>query len=61
MSQPILPDHHLEKRLGPWSALALNMSNMIGVGPFITLDPLVWSAGILQALALCSAGDNIAS
>ena len=23
--------------MGPWSALALNMSNMIGVGPFITL------------------------
>lgn len=50
MSQPILPDHHLEKRLGPWSATALNMSNMIGVGPFITLPALMATLGGPQSM-----------
>lgn len=38
MSQP-----HLERRFGPLHATALNMSNMIGIGPFITI-PLLMSA-----------------
>lgn len=50
MSQPILPDHHLEKRMGPWSATALNMSNMIGVGPFITLPALMATLGGPQSM-----------
>lgn len=50
MSQPILPDHHLERRMGPWSATALNMSNMIGVGPFITLPALMATLGGPQSI-----------
>ncbi len=50
MSQPILPDHHLERRVGPWSATALNMSNMIGVGPFITLPALMATLGGPQSM-----------
>src|SRR2546428_6693178 len=34
---------HLERRLGLLQATALNMSNMIGIGPFITI-PLLMSA-----------------
>lgn len=40
----------LEKRMGVWSATALNMSNMIGVGPFITLPILTTAMGGPQAL-----------
>lgn len=36
--------------MGPWSATALNMSNMIGVGPFITLPILTTAMGGPQAL-----------
>ncbi|HZO84653.1 MAG TPA: amino acid permease, partial [Verrucomicrobiae bacterium] len=34
---------HLERRFGLLQATALNMSNMIGIGPFITI-PLLMSA-----------------
>ena len=37
------PKPHLERRFGLLQATALNMSNMIGVGPFITI-PLLMSA-----------------
>lgn len=50
MSQPLLPEGHLERRLGPWSATALNMSNMIGVGPFITLPALMATLGGPQSM-----------
>lgn len=53
---------HLERRFGFLHASALNMSNMIGVGPFITI-PLLMSAmngpqamlGWLAALVICLA------
>ena len=32
---------HLQRRFGMLEATALNMSNMIGVGPFITLPALM--------------------
>ena len=32
---------HLQRRLGLLQATALNMSNMVGVGPFITIPLLM--------------------
>lgn len=40
----------LERRMGVWSATALNMSNMVGVGPFITLPILTTAMGGPQAI-----------
>src|SRR5437667_11469427 len=33
-------EHHLLRRFGLLQATALNMTNMIGIGPFITIPPL---------------------
>ena len=44
------PPPALEQRLGFWSATALNMSNMIGVGPFITLPALMATLGGPQSI-----------
>lgn len=41
---------HLERRVGLGSAVTLNMLNMIGVGPFITLPLVVAAMGGSQAL-----------
>lgn len=41
---------HLERRVGLASAVSLNMMNMIGVGPFITLPLVVAAMGGSQAL-----------
>src|SRR5689334_24704930 len=35
------PQPHLERRFGLLQATALNMTNMIGVGPFITIPALM--------------------
>jgi amino acid transporter len=49
MSSP--PDRpHLERRIGLLPATALNMSNMIGIGPFITIPLLMTGLGGPQAL-----------
>jgi len=40
----------LERRLGLLQATALNMSNMIGVGPFITIPGLMAAMGGPQAI-----------
>jgi hypothetical protein len=32
---------HLERRLGTLQATALNMANMVGVGPFLTIGLIV--------------------
>ena len=40
----------LERRFGLLQATALNMSNMIGVGPFITIPLLMSALGGPQAL-----------
>lgn len=47
MKQPDPP--HLVRGIGPWQATALNVANMIGVGPFITI-PL-----FLQTFTITSA------
>src|ERR1043165_105251 len=52
---------HLRRRLGLLQATALNMANMVGVGPFITIPWIVkilpgppvilaWSVGLVVAL-----------
>jgi basic amino acid/polyamine antiporter, APA family len=51
MPSPATPPPALERRLGLLQATALNMSNMIGVGPFITIPLLMTALGGPQALA----------
>ena len=41
---------HLERRLGLLNAISINMSNMVGTGPFITLPLIIGSMGGPQAL-----------
>lgn len=56
------PAPRLERRLGLLQATALNMANMVGVGPFLTIPDIVkhlpgaqvmlgWGAGLVLALA----------
>ncbi len=45
-----LEQPHLERRFGLLSATALNMTNMIGVGPFITVPLLMSALGGPQAM-----------
>src|SRR5678815_5677051 len=68
MEATVQPAAHgsLQRRFGLLQATALNMSNMIGVGPFITI-PLLLSAlngpqsmlGWLVALVICMADGMI--
>jgi amino acid transporter len=63
ISSPDAGHPHLERRLGLLQSTALNMSNMVGVGPFITIPALMgavngggpqallgWVVGLLIAL-----------
>ena len=52
MTAPPLPpkEAQLERRFGLLSATALNMTNMIGVGPFITIPLLMTALGGPQAM-----------
>ena len=45
-----MPTQQLERRFGLLQATALNMSNMIGIGPFITIPLLMTALGGPQAL-----------
>src|SRR5215831_11314806 len=49
-SQPSESENHLLRRFGLVHATALNMSNMIGVGPFITIPLLMSAMGGPQAM-----------
>src|SRR3954447_23127287 len=44
------PPSHLSRELGQGSALVLNMLEMVGVGPFITLPLIVAAMGGPQAI-----------
>lgn len=44
------PTSHLQRRFGLLQATALNMSNMIGIGPFITIPLLMSALGGPQAM-----------
>jgi amino acid transporter len=50
--EPVPPstEHHLQRRFGLLQATALNMSNMIGIGPFITVPVLMAAMGGPQAM-----------
>src|SRR5579859_3672982 len=43
-------EHHLRRRFGLLQSTALNMSNMIGIGPFITIPVLMAAMGGPQAM-----------
>jgi amino acid transporter len=49
-TDPVVTDTPLERRFGLLSATALNMTNMIGVGPFITIPLLMTALGGPQAM-----------
>ena len=44
------PQPQLQRRLGILNATSINMSNMIGIGPFITVPPILATMGGPQAL-----------
>jgi amino acid transporter len=51
MNQPTTPDApHLIRSFGTLQATALNMSNMIGIGPFLTIPLLMSALGGPQAM-----------
>jgi amino acid transporter len=47
---PAIPEPHLERRYGLLPATALNMTNMMGAGPFITIPLLMTALGGPQAM-----------
>ena len=47
---PAAAEHQLQRRFGLLQATALNMSNMIGIGPFITVPVLMAAMGGPQAM-----------
>jgi len=49
-AKPATSEHHLQRRFGLLHATALNMSNMIGIGPFITIPVLMAAMGGPQAM-----------
>ncbi len=49
-SKPAVGEPHLQREVGLWSATALNMIDMIGVGPFITIPLIVAAMGGPQAM-----------
>jgi basic amino acid/polyamine antiporter, APA family len=51
---------HLRRRLGILNATSINMSNMIGIGPFITVPIILGSMGGPQALLAWFAGAVLA-
>lgn len=44
------PEGGLERSLGPWQATALNVANMVGIGPFITIPAFIQAMQGPQAL-----------
>jgi amino acid transporter len=50
MNEPLPLNEPLPRRFGLLQATALNMSNMIGIGPFITIPLLMSALGGPQAL-----------
>ncbi|GAA1900889.1 APC family permease [Lapillicoccus jejuensis] len=41
---------HFRRRVGPWSATAINMTQMCGIGPFVTIPLMVATMGGPQAV-----------
>jgi amino acid transporter len=57
-STPSAP--HLRRRLGILNSISINMSNMIGIGPFITVPIIVGAMGGPQSLLAWFAGAALA-
>jgi basic amino acid/polyamine antiporter, APA family len=53
-AQPAVPktEPELQRGIGFWQAAALNMSNMVGIGPFITIPLLMSAAGLTGPQAM---------
>jgi APA family basic amino acid/polyamine antiporter len=49
-ASPTSAEPHLQREVGLWSATALNMIDMIGVGPFITIPLIIAAMGGPQAM-----------
>jgi amino acid transporter len=45
MNAPQHPSGGLQRDLGPWQATALNVANMVGIGPFVTIPLFIASMG----------------
>ena len=60
VAEPERMKDRLERRVGLTAAVSLNMMNMIGVGPFITLPLVVAAMGGSQALLGWALGALIA-
>jgi basic amino acid/polyamine antiporter, APA family len=55
-----MPTTHLPKKLGLLDAISINMSNMVGTGPFITVPAILATMGGPQALLAWFVGATIA-
>ena len=49
-NSPDITEPRLERSIGLLHATALNMSNMVGIGPFITIPALLTALGGPQAM-----------
>jgi amino acid transporter len=59
-AEPGTAQPQLHRKLGILNATSINMSNMIGIGPFITVPPILATLGGPQALLAWFAGAIIA-
>lgn len=60
VAQPANPPVKLPRRLGLLNALSINMSNMVGTGPFITVPAILATMGGPQSLIAWGAGALLA-
>ena len=44
------PSSELDRGLGPWQATGLNIANMIGIGPFVTIPLFIAAMSGPQAM-----------
>lgn len=50
--------HHLQRRFGLLQSTALNMSNMVGAGPFVAIPLLMSAMGGAAGAARMAGGDG---
>ena len=50
MTSPSHPSDELRREIGPVQATALNVANMVGIGPFITIPFFIAAMGGPQAM-----------
>src|SRR5882762_5656526 len=55
-----VPRPHMSRRLGLLNALSINMSNMVGTGPFITVPAILATMGGPQSLLAWAVGAILA-